>query len=165
MTMTTQPVSDSSPDAAPPVELKALSLWQPCASLIAARAIQAETRTWRTVPQRDLCIHAGLSRAGLEWGGLPVWREVMAFHHLRAHELPRGCIVAVADITRVVVTQHWKDLPDELDTEFYLGDWTPDRWVFVFDNIRPIKPVPCRGRQQVFRVPADASARVLAQLS
>lgn len=83
-----------------PVTLRALTLWQPIASLIACGAIKVETRTWPT-NTRPLVIHAAKSREGLEWCEFPIYRQVMEQHGLTKELLPFGVALAGRDLVDV----------------------------------------------------------------
>ena len=50
-----------------------------------------------------------------------------------------------------------RNITDELP----LGDFTPGRWGWVLHDVRPLAvPVPCKGRQGVWMLPADVTALV-----
>lgn len=53
------------------------------------------------------------------------------------------------------------DLPSHLDDERPLGDYTPGRWGWLLADVEPLAvPVPCRGRQGVWALPADVAEEV-----
>lgn len=45
----------------------------------------------------------------------------------------------------------------EVSAEFSLGDFTPGRWGWLLADVRPCDPVPVKGAQGVFRLPADVA--------
>lgn len=44
-----------------------------------------------------------------------------------------------------------EDFTDQLP----LGDFTPGRWGWLLSDPRPCEPIPCKGRQGVFELPAE----------
>lgn len=168
--------------------MKALTIRQPWASLIALGVKTILTRSWRTDYRGPLAIHAGLrydpfvpedperrlwssgSRLLIEpkMGNEDTWKHGNPFHRL-----PFGAVVAVADLVDVVpmvemfdtdapsvigpAGDHWWHFPaDErhpdyggriIDDQVPYGDFTPGRYAWLLDNVRPIDPVPAKGRQ------------------
>lgn len=45
----------------------------------------------------------------------------------------------------------------DLDPQLPLGDFTPDRWGWMLSDPRPCDPIPCKGKQGVFRLPDDVA--------
>jgi activating signal cointegrator 1 len=153
--------------------MRAITLHQPWASLIAVGAKRIETRSWPTPYRGWLAIHAGktfppdaerlcLQRpfsAALLRAGLP--------------SLPRGAVVAVAHLHRVgrigrradgAVIVDGRDLPVEGD-ELAFGDYTPNRFGWVLTNVHPLPaPIPCRGMQGLWPVPDEVQAAIRAAL-
>lgn len=41
-----------------------------------------------------------------------------------------------------------------------LGDFTPGRWGWMLTDPRPCEPIPCKGRQGVFELPADVAGTI-----
>jgi hypothetical protein len=42
-----------------------------------------------------------------------------------------------------------------LDDQLPLGDFTPGRWGYLLSDPQPCDPIPCKGRQGVFELPAE----------
>lgn len=106
-------------------ELRALSIQQPWASLIAAGEKRVENRSWQTGYRGLVAIHAGASRAQLDAD--------------QAVRLPLGAVIAVARLTAV---HHLSELPPEWRDDPYANG--PFCWV-LSDIHRLETPVPCRG--------------------
>lgn len=138
--------------------MKALSLWQPWATLIAIGAKRIETRHWSTSYRGPIAIHAAklwngglkltvneqpfrdaLSGAGIRYAASERrhWYHVAAFNY--AGGLPFGAIVAVADLVDVLPTER-------IVSEGWLAPkvgangvpyWTPGRHEEQFGNYEP----------------------------
>jgi hypothetical protein len=76
--------------------------------------------------------------------------------------LPLGAVVATCELVDVVPTgrvlfgdsYEWKDARRTLvlpESERPYGDYSPDRFVWLLDNVAPVDPpAPVRGRQQLW---------------
>lgn len=126
---------------------KAISLWQPWASLIAAGVKQYETRSWATKYRGPLIIHASKTTQ-IDWRD----REFMA--RLRAaglniKELPIGAAVCLCNLVAVYRTEDCSAYLDENELAF--GDFTPGRAAWKLEVIRVFnKPIPGKGKQGLF---------------
>lgn len=194
--------------------MKALTIRQPWASLIALGVKHIETRSWSTRYRGPLAIHAGKAWPVpvAEWQvphdrGLGPMVERMAMvermvdpadpvtRRWETLHTPRGAVVAVADLIDVVPMVAWAPLdgpatwaarltlpdgtvegvllrdhgdgvesihrhgplPADIDVTDQLpyGDFTPGRYAWLLDNIRPIDPVPAKGRQGLWEWEAN----------
>ncbi len=150
------------------MKIKALSLWQPWASLVALRVKQYETRSWKTNYRGPLLICA--AKGGLCTGvltnlieGDPVIQEALApllppeGHRIGADYLwgmVWGAAVAVVDLTDCIKTELFKRGHPVFEREWRFGDFGPDRFAWKLENIRRIEPFTVKGRQQLFEVEA-----------
>lgn len=159
------------------VTLKALSLWQPWASLIAIGAKRIETRSWSTDYRGPVAIHA--SKHWTDKESVLVTTEPFATA-LRAHvSLPFGAIVAVADLVDCLptITEGFDSVTVEssdgsciiippAEPERSFGNYAPNRFAWVLTNVRALPtPIWCAGHQKLYNLPADIAERVLAQLT
>lgn len=157
--------------------IKALTLTQPWATLVAIGAKQIETRSWYTSYRGQLAIHAakGFSKEDVS---LVLQREPFKTTLREAgfplfSLLPRGAIVAVCELTAVhrIPEQRkwlWKydrgengnteviHLPPSADAlESAFGDYTPGRYAWILSEVRALdKPIPCKGALGLWDVPA-----------
>jgi hypothetical protein len=72
-------------------------------------------------------------------------------------ELPLGALVCTAVLHEVIVmTADWiAGLRDRNPDEHAFGNYQPDRVAWLWEDIQPLAdPVPLRGRQKVFNLPA-----------
>lgn len=142
-----------------PVKIKAISLWQPWASLWAAGIKIHETRDWPTTHQGLLAVHAAKHQdadAALLWRDLNWHREysqrigIDAKLPVAFRALPFGAIVGVVHVVRCYRTEHVMPLPD---LEILLGNFQPGRYAWRAENARLFKdPIPWKGRQGFFNV-------------
>lgn len=148
--------------------MKAISLWQPWASLIAIGAKPFETRSWappKALIGQRIAIHAAkvtldqvLARDALS---ASTAREVvLAFRRpedrnnnapitLREIEhLPLGAVVCTA-----VLSEAFQIKPATAWAPDPFGDYSPGRWIWVLDHVRRLaEPIPWKGRQGFFDV-------------
>lgn len=149
--------------------MKALTLTEPWASLIALGEKKVETRGWSTTHRGPILIHAAKTLAE------PVrtedrLREIVASEPFAtalgrhgitvAEQLPRGHVVAIAHIVACLPTvklgSQMRSIPELADFkaaehERAFGDYTPGRFAWF---LRPVerfgKPIPCRGGRKLF---------------
>jgi activating signal cointegrator 1 len=132
--------------------MKALTIHQPYAELIARGDKRVENRTWRTRYRGPLAIHSGTSTARR----LEAWQYRLDFD-----SLPLGAIVAVAQLTaciRVEQLRGWLSPVDDPHTE---GPWC---WVLA-DIERLAEPIRCTGQQALWTPPAEVTAVIVALLA
>ncbi len=137
--------------------MKAVSLWQPWASLMAAGLKTIETRDWPTRYRGPLAIHAAKRPMSgdekyllCDWmneGLLPLSWSDFCF--------PFGAILAIVDLIACVRVE--QVTPSRLNEAF--GNYAPGRWAWITRNLRPLaRPVPWRGMQGLFEVPDELVA-------
>lgn len=134
--------------------MKALTIWNPWAHFIATGQKSVENRDWR--PPKDLvggylAIHAGKR---YDKSGAESIRTEMGLLVPAHAELPQAAIVAVAVIDRVV------DSAD--DSPGWDDPWFVGAFGWCLRDVVRIDPVPCKGAQKLWEVPAPVLARVRA---
>ncbi|MGE3333663.1 MAG: hypothetical protein AB7I36_08470 [Rhodospirillaceae bacterium] len=133
--------------------MKALSLWQPWASLWVSGVKVHETRHWPLkVAERGfwLAVHAAQR---FEKNVDPELSDILCdtFGGHWSRDLTRGAIVGKVFIGACVRSDDllWAD-----DADFTCGNWTPGRFGFRADRFAALKaPIPYRGQQGMFQVP------------
>ena len=129
--------------------MRALSLWQPWASLIAIGAKRYETRSYATGIRGELAIHAAKKKdpdcldlcleepfaSALVEGGIGC-----------SAELPFGAVIARV---KVIGCHRVEDIRDQLsDQERAFGDFRDGRFAWEMELIAKFKePIPARGAQ------------------
>lgn len=152
--------------------MRALSLWEPWASLMRAGAKKIETRSWGTSYRGPLLICAAKMRdadaldllhdSDFQRGLLPLRQptgnvlSVLSF----------GCAVALVNLCACVRTDR---RPADLEhrftaDEFIFGDLSPGRYAWVTENLRALKPFPVRGQQGLWELPLEIVRLVEAAL-
>ena len=125
--------------------MKAITLTQPWATLVAIGVKQIETRSWRTFYRGPLAIHAAKSLpAWQSWRmGTPI-RDVLEAHGIHSFvELPLGVIVATCTLVRIT-----RIYPDNVPAapELYFGDYTAGQWAWHLSDVKALDtPIPARG--------------------
>lgn len=158
--------------------MKALTMTQPWATLVAMGAKQYETRGWRPVYRGPLAIHASKSFPipdqetairGFFWDTLQP--EFMPRGGLL---LPRGAILAVCELVECYFTGNPDDVVFEeppwmrrlSEKERAFGNFSPGRWGWRLRNVQRLPaPISIRGYQFLWDVPDPVVASILNQLS
>jgi len=161
--------------------MKALTLTQPWATLVAIGAKTIETRNWSTDYRGELAIHAAK--------GFPIdaqeiclddpFRDALmaaGYGDPDAEDftLPRGVVVAMtqlADVIRcdcssydTIRTQSKAGRLPAHEADF--GEYGTGRYgLHLADVVRLEEPVPARGMLGLWEVPADIAALITAQLA
>jgi hypothetical protein len=148
--------------------VKAITLTQPWATLVAIGAKRFETRSWQPSHLGRIAIHAA--------SDMPAWahdvvatnqamRRLLDERQLTLEELPRGAVVAIARLRWAEPTS-CVYLPDMLERlgarqERELGNFGEGRWAWFLDDVRPLRePIPARGALGLWewRLPEPAGA-------
>lgn len=97
--------------------MKALSLWQPWATLIAVGAKTFETRSWSTDYRGPLLIHASKNTDGLYAARTYPFRDaLLKAGYERPDDLPLGICIALCDLVTVVPVESVRDRIFEVGT-------------------------------------------------
>jgi activating signal cointegrator 1 len=145
--------------------IKAISLWQPWASLWLSPNKLHETRHWKTPHRGRLLVHATkqmvfdvganledilLSEYGGHWG----------------MDLPRGAIIGMVDLidcipTERIVTNFRWTVEEQIDNA--CGNFDDGRFGWRRGTYWKFRePIPYRGRQSIFSVPHEVVAEQIA---
>ncbi|MDE2101107.1 MAG: ASCH domain-containing protein [Patescibacteria group bacterium] len=142
--------------------MKAITLYQPYAELMALGIKTRETRHCRIKYRGDICIHAALRQ------------PVMTFHQrdaLRVRGINpnarfvRGAIVAVVELYDCIPAGAAADEARAFG-EWEFGDYREFRWAYLTQNLRRLPgPVFCAGMQSIcWEVEAEIAEAVKEQL-
>lgn len=155
--------------------MKALTLWNPWAQLIALGEKKVETRPWAPPStmsigeQFAICSAATFPWTHKDWMTRWPFNDALAKHGITADNethvnMPRGCVVAVATLAAVERTEQSRKRVSDQELEF--GNYEDGRFAWwLRDVIRLPEPVPCRGYQKMWRLPANVEAAVREQVA
>lgn len=155
--------------------MKALTLTQPYATLIAIGAKRIETRSWSTAYRGPLAIHAakGLGPVGGKVGLMnhcrtePFRSVLVGAGYLGTPALPLGAIVAVCELKAIARIDYFKADSDAIyqpgwegpflnfgiggsplpdEPELSFGNYAVGRYAWELINIRALpEPIPAKG--------------------
>lgn len=160
--------------------MKAISLHQPWASLVADGIKTIETRSWRAhasaIGQR-IAIHAAKTREG---------KDAYTFSEFPYdfNDLPFGAIVATAVVDRCVRVNHIFNGPYEESTHYpspgmrvsesiegeqytvdRWGHFNRGRWLWILRDVNKLdRPISTTGRQGIWNLPPEITARIRKQV-
>ena len=161
--------------------MKALTLWQPWATLIALGLKRYETRSWSTNYRGPLMIHAAKRPCSLaelrSWGLLavrqtnpkPVQTDIeQALVPFLTQGFTYGAVVAVAELTGCPKMYGVNDIPgqgihigSQTQLERTVGNWRPGRFAWTLEKVCGLaKPVLVVGRQKLWIPDEDIQAAV-----
>lgn len=153
--------------------MKALSLWQPWATLMAIGAKKIETRSWNMRYRGPLAICAtqkwnsdvveNLNLASKTPELVDDWWHIVdalinAGYQTLA-ELPLGSVLCVVDVvdcipTPILVPRYYDGPPMITPKEKAFGDYSQARYGIITENLRRLKePIPIKGKQGIFDIP------------
>jgi hypothetical protein len=136
--------------------MKAITILQPWASLIACGAKRIETRSWATQYRGRIAIHAAKDQ---DKKGERI-RHIVARaeqYGIIIPEMHFGAIIAIATLTHCLKINESQIyyLEKDKSKELAFGDFTPGRYAWILDNIQAIKPVPAKGMQRIWNWVGD----------
>ena len=145
--------------------MKAITILEPWASLIAYGHKQIETRSWSTKYRGQIAIHAG-QETKRAFYSLPIINALgiscVSEHWLN---IRLGSVIAIADLldclkvrgTASLIIGNDKSVAAILENnmrvmgnELAFGDYTHGRYAWILANVRRIEPVPAKGRQRLW---------------
>lgn len=163
--------------------MKAITLHQPWASLLACGAKKYETRSWATSYRGKIAIHAGKKSpaSALRYVGVVAIKamlQALGFSEDSRlvdtlERLDRGVVIATAELVgcHKINTRYTSHSFDEFslfmnnqwipisENEHLFGDWTPGRYAWEFANMTMFpEPIPARGRQRIWNWEEAANA-------
>ncbi|HVT36971.1 MAG TPA: ASCH domain-containing protein [Nevskiaceae bacterium] len=141
----------------------AFSLTQPWATLVAIGAKTIETRSWSTPFRGWLAIHAAR--------GFPKACQALCFEepfksalaaagYTHPSQLPRGDVLAIANLIDCISTNRWTPPVETL--EYAFGDYSPQRFGWVMPRVRRVQPFKATGALSIWRLPSPITAAQLA---
>lgn len=142
--------------------MKAITIWQPWASLLAHGMKQYETRSWATKYRGPIAIHAAkrpvrqtidalVADRGGGWTTLDYF-ESLFMRPGELDHLPTGAVVGTALLTRCnLITEDF--VAKLTPMERALGDFTLGRYAWEFHGRVPLdSPIPAKGMQGLWEL-------------
>lgn len=139
---------------------RALSVWQPYATLIAIGAKQYETRSWATPYRGELAIHAAKRPARPDEIGSWIGGTLARHGYGDLHRLPLGAVLCIVRLVDVVPVETVRALA-ETDRRIRMDEpaladhemaakrhYSPGRYAWQLEFVRRVvPPIPARGAQ------------------
>ena len=146
----------------PITKIKAISLHQPYASLIAMGLKKFETRSWSTNYRGKLVICAAKKNTLQQQSNYETLANSLLLD-LTVHpwsSLPKGMAIAVCDLTDCIqMTESF--ISEQSEQEQLCGHWESGRFAWKLENVQPFpQPVPIKGKQGLWKIPPDEFERL-----
>lgn len=139
------------------MKIRAISLWQPWASLIAANIKKVETRSWKTPHRGLLAIHA--AKRPITWDLVDPNLKNSIFEM----DYPLGCVVAIVRLADCVEMTR-SVIKEQSELELSVGDWQLGRMAWKLEDIYPLSPpVPAKGYQGMWNWEIDSLPECLKE--
>lgn len=134
--------------------MKALTIWQPWASMAAVEIKEYETRGYPTNYRGAIVIHAGKKSVNEVWSAYlderareVICRRLHFTDQTGLEVFPLGCVLATANLVDCI-----KITPEFTSTlsqdELALGDYTLGRYAWKLAGVKMFPaPIPARGQQ------------------
>jgi hypothetical protein len=149
--------------------MKALTLTQPWATLVAIGAKKIETRSWKTSYRGPLAIHAakGFPKWAREFTTQPIcYESIRVYHHIEPRTpyslmpgYPLGFVLATCQLVNVLPVEVvdnannvWGVSLEPLsDRERAFGDYSPGRYAWILEDVKQLpEPIPAKGALQLW---------------
>ena len=151
--------------------MKAISLWEPWASLMMLGAKTIETRSWPTKYRGELLICA--AQGGLSNRELSILLNEYMFRDalkslsngdLQISDLNFGRALCLVDLVDCIPTERMKALsllhPESV--EFQFGNYEDGRFAWITKNLRPLlHPFKMKGGQRIFNISQNEMETVM----
>ena len=139
--------------------MKAITIWQPYATLLVCGDKLYETRSWATTYRGPIAIHAAKRPArqvidALAHGSAGERQTALLMERLLRRRggpdhLPQGAVIGTANLVRcnAITEEFMRTLPPQ---ELALGDFTLGRYAWEFEDMSQIDPIPAKGQQALW---------------
>lgn len=134
-------INRTAPEPKDKTVIKAITVHQPWASLIAAGLKEYETRSWETGYRGLIAIHAGKTKPKLNYADF-------GFEDDEPDPMPLGAVVAVAKLVNCTLTSQLLDEDKISIVESEMGNWSKGRYGWQLKILKRFdEPIPARGQQ------------------
>lgn len=145
--------------------MKALSLWEPWATLVMIGAKQFETRGWSTRYRGHIVIHAAKHDRELKAAlNQPPYRSVLfEAGYSKPEHFKLGCALGVVELVGIQPSEEVRGAISQQERAF--GDYADKRFAWQLANIRTFEqPILMKGQQGLFDVEQALLPAVRAQM-
>lgn len=118
--------------------MKAITLIQPWATLVALGEKRIETRSWKTNFRGELAIHAG-KRIDKGVFNQPFYNEVLKKYGITPDNIKTSAIIATCKIADVIKTESLRYRISEQELAF--GNYEPNRFGWILEDLNQIEPI------------------------
>ncbi len=126
--------------------MKVLSIKEPYATLIFNGNKHIETRSWKTNYRGELFIHASGTKLATEYLINSYVLEI-----IKDMDMNFGNIICRGNLVDCIyMDENFLDSIKQDDNEYNLGLYEIGRYAWVFENIEPIKPIPVKGKLNIW---------------
>ena len=131
--------------------MKAISLWQPWATLMALGYKTIETRGWRTNYRGPLLIHAAQKKVKMDYD----FNKLICKLVQNPLGFPYGAIVCKVDLIECQIMTA-RNVPSPESLEYELGYYVVGRYMWITEKSLMFNhPIPWKGSQGFFDVPDE----------
>lgn len=144
--------------------MKAITILQPFATLIALGEKHFETRSWKTDYTGGLLIHAGKGKDYMYLCDEEPFKSVLAKHGYNKNNLPMGAIIAktnlnnclkvkqeTVDTSLTVIKAELEDGEKITGNELKFGNFAKGRYAWWLEDTKLLKePIPAKGQQRLW---------------
>ena len=146
--------------------MKAITIMQPFATLIAIRVKHYETRSWSTKYRGDLLIHAGKGTDYLSLCYQEPFKSILKHYGYDECNLPMGKIIAKVTLKDCIQVKNSNIcisptaiLEDDTiikNHEFIFGDYTEGRYAWKLSDVKLLKnQISAKGQQRIWNYKGD----------
>lgn len=148
--------------------MKALSLWQPWATLVALEVKTYETRSWGTDYRGPLliCSTKTFNKECRELSQQAPFNVALhAGGYLTVDDLPLGAAVCLANLVEVTPTREMLFLDKLGKIERHFGDFSLGRFAWGLADVQVLPtPIPVKGKQGLWTPTSDVVRQVYVGL-
>ncbi len=136
--------------------MKAISLWQPWASLWCSKRKVHETRHWRCSHRGWLLVHAAKRFQTVDLDDRLRLILDDEFGDRWTKDLPTGALIGMVNVVDCLPTRALAGDSVASDDDEVCGDFTPGRFAWRREEFRCFEqPIPFRGTRRFFNVPDE----------
>ena len=148
--------------------MKALTIMQPWATLIALGEKRIETRSWKTNYRGDIAIHAGKNDKFMHLINRTPFFESLG---ITKNIYPFGAVIAIAKLVDCVLVEDYQKTVSFVDStgiiqeikvppnypEIEFGFYQPGRYAWILSDVKIIEFFPVNGMQGLWNVEIQTS--------